>query len=426
MRLLQTKACSQCNMKASSASIAQTSGAPTVTRSVSSSEVRDAATQPLVGGFGSVALLLQGGGALGAYQGGVYEGLIEHGIEPSWLAGISIGAINSAIIAGNPLKERVGKLRAFWESVSGEARGADTFWSSLFVGDGAHRAAIEVAAGEALVGGVPGFFAPRIPPPPLQPKNTLAATSWYETKDLGTTLEHLVDFDRINSGSVRLSVGAVNVRTGNFAYFDSRRHPIQVKHVMASAALPPGFPAIEIEGEFYWDGGLVTNNPLSWVLEERTGLDTLIFQVDLWNSRGPMPGDLAQVAVRMKDIQFSSRTRAVTDAFRRAQHLRAAFNALLAQLSPELAALPEARLLAEASDPAVYNIVEMIYRSHTYEGQSKDYAFSRQTMEDHWRAGYRDAKRTLAHPEVLERPAMPSAVQVFDYLDPPNDRVAES
>ncbi|HTX48466.1 MAG TPA: patatin-like phospholipase family protein [Caulobacteraceae bacterium] len=388
-----------------------------MTRSLT--EARRRVTQPPTCGFGSVALLLQGGGALGAYQGGVYEGLVEHGVEPNWIAGISIGAINSAIIAGNPLKERVGKLRAFWEAVSGEARGAGAFWSGTFAGQDAHRASNEIAAGEALVSGVPGFFAPRIPPAPLQPKNTLAATSWYETKDLRPTLEHLVDFDRINSRDVRLSVGAVNVRTGNFAYFDNHRCPIHVEHVMASAALPPGFPAIEIDGEFYWDGGLVTNNPLSWVLAERTGRDTLIFQVDLWSSRGPMPGDLAQVAVRMKEIQFSSRTRAVTDGFRRAQELRASFHEFLSQLPVELAAMPRAKALAEALDPAVYNIVEIIYRSQAYEGQSKDYAFSRQTMEDHWRAGYRDANRTLSHPEVFERPATPSAVKVFDYLDPP-------
>jgi NTE family protein len=389
-------------------------------------ELRNTPTRPSAGGFGSVALLLQGGGALGAYQGGVYEALVEHGVEPTWLAGISIGAINSAIIAGNPLNERVGRLRAFWETVSVEARGASGFWSGLVPGDEAHRFAIQVAAGEALISGVPGFFKPRIPPPPLQPKNTLAATSWYDTQELRPTLERLVDFDRINSKEIRLSVGAVNVRTGNFAYFDNAQHTIRVEHVMGSAALPPGFPAIEIDGEFYWDGGMVTNTPLSWVLSERTGLDTLIFQVDLWNARGPLPGDLTDVAVRMKEIQFSSRTRAVTDEFRRAQALRASFNTFLAQAPPELAALPEAKMLAEASDPAVYNIVELIYRSPTYEGQSKDFAFSRRTMDDHWRAGYCDAKHTLAHPEVLERPTEPSAVNVYDFLDPPKKEPGEA
>ncbi len=363
-------------------------------------------------------LLLQGGGALGAYQGGVYEALVEHGVEPNWIAGISIGAFNSAIIAGNPPKDRVSQLRAFWEGVSSGGPDVSGFWASLYAGDKARHFADQISAYKALVSGVPGFFSPRVPPPPLHPKRSLAATSWYETKNLRPTLERLVDFDRINAGTTRLSVGAVNVRTGNFAYFDNTQRKIQVEHVMASGALPPGFPAIEIDGEFYWDGGLVTNTPLSWVLSERTGLDTLILQVDLWSARGALPGDLAEVAVRMKEIQFSSRTRAMTDGFRQSQALRAAVNELLVQLPPDLAAMPQAKLLAAASDAAVYNIVELVYRSPTYEGQSKDYEFSRQTMEDHWRAGYGDASTALAHPEILARPTTPSAVNVFDFLEP--------
>ena len=376
----------------------------------------NAEPKPSAGGFGSIVMLLQGGGALGSYQAGVYEALLEHGVEPTWLAGISIGAINSAIIAGNPVHERVAKLRAFWEGITSETSGVGGLWAGLF-SDGATRGLVnQIAAGQAMMSGVPGFFSPRIPPPPLQPNGTAGATSWYDTSELKPTLERLVDFDRINALETRLSVGSVNVRTGNFAYFDNAETKLSVKHVMASAALPPAFPAIEIDGEFYWDGGMVTNTPLSWVLSERTGRDTLILQLDLWSARGEMPCDLSQVAVRMKEIQYSSRTRAMTDSFRRAQGLRAAFNELLAHLPPELADLPEAKLLAKAADPAVYNIVELIYRSPTYEGQSKDYEFSRQTMEDHWRAGYLEAKKTLSHPEVLQRPSAPSAVNVFDFL----------
>ena len=369
--------------------------------------------------------MLQGGGALGAYQGGVYEALVEHGVEPTWLAGISIGAINSAIIAGNPLKDRVAKLRAFWELVSSGRPDLGGFWSSLYTGDTARSFVNQMAAGDALVSGVPGFFTPRFPPPILQPKGAAAATSWYDTKELRPTLERLVDFDRINAKEARVSVGAVNVRTGNFAYFDNAKVKIGVQHVMASAALPPGFPAIEIDGEFYWDGGMVTNTPLSWVLSERTGLDTLILQVDLWSARGEIPGDLSQVAIRMKEIQFSSRTRAMTDSFRYGQSLRAAFNELLAQMPPDLASLPPARILAQAADPAVYNIVELIYRSPTYEGQSKDYEFSRQTMDDHWRAGYRDAQHTLGHRQIFERPTTPSSVNVFDFLREPRPKPTE-
>ena len=217
---------------------------------------------------------------------------------------------------------------------------------------------------------------------------------------------------------MRFSVGAVNVRTGNFAYFDNATDTIRAEHVMASGALPPGFDSVEIDGERYWDGGLVSNTPLDWVLSARSDLDTLVLQVDLWNARGALPRDLAEVAVRIKDIQFSSRTRAATDGFRKVQEMRAAFNELLAQLPPELAATPQAKFLALESDPAVYNIVQLIYRSATYEGESKDYEFSRRTMEEHWRAGYDDATATLKHPEVLTLPTTAHGVAVYDFLNP--------
>lgn len=370
--------------------------------------------------FESVVLLLQGGGALGAYQAGVYEALVEHAIEPTWIAGISIGAINSAIIAGNAPQDRVAKLRAFWEGISAGNADWGGFWTGLGRNDVARGFANQLAAGGALVGGVPGFFTPRYPPAPLQPSGTPAATSWYDTSGLRSTLERLVDFDRINAGRTRFSIGAVNVRTGNFAYFDNAQETIRPEHIMASGALPPAFPAVEIDGEFYWDGGLVSNTPLDWVLSARCDLDTLVLQVDLWSAKGGLPRDLTEVAVRMKEIQFSSRTRAATDQFRRQQKLRHTFNELLTLMPPELAATHQAQLLAKASDPSVYNIVELVYHSPTYEGQSKDYEFSRRTMEEHWRAGYRDATKTLAHPEVLELPTGPSAVNVFDFLRSPS------
>jgi NTE family protein len=367
--------------------------------------------------FQSVVLVLQGGGALGAYQAGVYEALAERDIAPTWIAGISIGAINSAIIAGNPPAERVARLKSFWELVSASPAPWMAFYDDIVRGDLARGFVNQVAASGVMVNGAPGFFTPRFPPPALLPRGGAEATSWYDTAPLGATLERLVDFDRINSGQTRLSVGAVNVRTGNFAYFDSAKDVIRAKHIMASGALPPAFAAVEIDGESYWDGGMVSNTPLDWVLSSRSDLDTLVWQVDLWNARGALPRDLVEVAVRMKEIQFSSRTRAATDQFRQAQHLRATFHELLAKLPPELADTPQARLLAKECDPSVFNIVQLIYRSPTYEGQSKDYEFSRKTMQDHWRAGYRDAQGALAHPEVLKRPREASAVKVFDFAD---------
>ena len=378
-------------------------------------------------GYDHEILLLQGGGALGAYQAGVYEALLAAGVEPSWIAGISIGAVNSAIIAGNPPEDRVAKLRAFWELASGGDLGWPSIgWSSAWTApwdqlsaEGPVRGWLnQLSAGRIMAQGAPGFFSPRMPPPYLRTAGAPGATSWYDTAPLHATLEKLVDFDRINAGDCRFSVGAVNVRTGNFTYFDNATHTIGPKHVMASGALPPAFEAVEIDGELYWDGGLVSNTPLDWVLSSRSELDTLIFQVDLWSASGDAPRDLLELAVRAKEIQFSSRTRAATDSFRQRQQLRAVYNELLELMPPELAATPQAQLLARASDPAVYNIVQLVYRSPSYEGQSKDYEFSRRTMEDHWAAGRRDAETTLAHREVLTLPEGANSVDVYDFISP--------
>ena len=372
--------------------------------------------RPCATEFESIALLLQGGGALGAYQAGVYERLLEAGIEPTWVAGISIGAINSAIIAGNPHADRIARLRSFWEKVSdANDLGASDFWTGLLINDTMRGWANQLAAGGVMANGVPGFCQPRVPPPYL-PWAKGGAPSFYDTSPLRATLEELVDFDRINSKQMRMSIGAVNVRTGNFAYFDNAVDTIRPAHVMASGALPPGFDAVEIDGEHYWDGGLVSNTPLDWVLSARSGLDTLVLQVDLWSAGGDVPLDLTAVAVRMKEVQFSSRTRAATDNFRRLEKLRTAFNELLAQMPAELANSPQARLLAKASDQAVYNIVQLVYRSPTYEGQSKDFEFSRVTMTEHWRAGYDDAGVTLSHPQVLALPASEQSPAIYDFL----------
>jgi NTE family protein len=267
-----------------------------------------------------------------------------------------------------------------------------------------------------LASGASGFFTPRFPAPWLHPPGTIAATSFYDTSRLAQTLEDLVDFDRINAQRMRFSVGAVNVRSGNFVYFDTATHKIGTEHVMASAALPPGFPAIEIEGEHYWDGGSVSNTPLQWVVDGYPHLDTLAFQVDLWNARGELPSTIAEVTTRQKEIQYSSRTRAGTDNFEHIHRLRRALADLFEQLPEALRNGPEAQLLRPLSNHKVYNIVHLIYRAKNYEGLSRDYDFSRASMEEHWRAGYHDAVRTLRHPEVLERPTNHEGVFTFDLL----------
>jgi len=366
--------------------------------------------------FGAIALLLQGGGALGAYQAGVYEALATDEVMPNWIAGISIGAINAAIIAGNPPQERVGRLRGFWEQITNNhVLGWDgALAGALSKGDAARGFFNQVSAGLVLTNGVPGFFAPRMPVPWLNPPGSLEATSYYDTRELRATLEAHVDFDRINAREIRLSLGAVNVRTGNFVYFDTDTHRIRPEHVMASGALPPGFPAIEIEGEFYWDGGLVSNTPLQWVVENSPQTDTLVFQVDLWNARGDFPRSMPEVMTRQKEIQYSSRTRANTNWLKKVKKARGAIASLLEKLPPELRQTEEAELLGSLADRSAFNIIHLIYRAHNYEGDSKDYEFSRRTMNEHWRAGLNDARRTLRHPEIFEPARNMEMVRTFD------------
>jgi len=364
--------------------------------------------------FERVVLLLQGGGALGAYQAGVYQALAEANLHPDWVAGISIGAINSALIAGNPSERRVEKLREFWETVSAPPFGVPYIAAIEGSDEFTHTLINQASSWGTVVGGAPGFFQPRVPPPFVYPNGSPEALSYYDVAPLRATLERLVDFDRINDGQIRFSVGAVNVRTGNFVYFDSTTHLIGPAHVMASGSLPPGFPATEIEGEHYWDGGLVSNTPLDWVLDARPGRDTLAFQVDLWNARGEVPRNLIEADTRQKEIRYSSRTRSATDQFKKKQMLRHAAARLLAKIPPELLQTPEAGMLALEADETVCNLIQLIYHAKTYEGNSKDYEFSRVTMEEHWRSGYNDAVHTLRHPEVLQRPQGLDGVYIFD------------
>ena len=364
--------------------------------------------------FESIALVLQGGGALGAYQGGVYEALAEASLHPDWVAGISIGAINAALIAGNAPEVRVEKLRKFWETVTADPM-ADWFVAPVHLGgDLVRNWANHWHAAAAAIHGAPGLFTPRPVPAYFAPAGTADATSFYDTSSLKTTLERLIDFDRINAGEMRFSVGAVNVATGNFVYFDNRTHEIRPEHIMASGALPPGFAAVEIEGEFYWDGGVVSNTPLQWVLEGADRQDSLAFQVDVWSARGDIPRTLPEVITRQKEIQYSSRTRASSDQFRKEQRLRSALGELISKLPEDLRDTPEYELLLPEADRNVYNIIQLIYRSRHYEGDSKDFEFSSRSMEDHWAAGLSDTVRTLRHPEVLQRPTSADGVFTFD------------
>lgn len=368
--------------------------------------------------YETVALVLQGGGALGSYQAGVYQGLHEAGIQPNWFSGISIGALNAAILGGNAPEKRLERLREFWETIcqsalvpafpvignlatllgQGDIRGLAGAWS----------------AARTITEGQRGFFVPRMPPPFLTFADGPAATSFYDTAPLKETLERLVDFDRINSKEVRVSVGAVDIETGNFEYFDNANRKLCAEHFMASGALPPGFPAIEIDGKHYWDGGLVSNTPLMEVLTHPPRRDTLAFQVDLWSSKGLLPKTLLDVAERQKDIQFSSRTRLVTAVAGEMQRLRNALRQVIEKLPPELQHDAEVDAVRDLSCSKVYNIVHLIYKDKQFETNNKDYEFSPLSMQEHWSEGLDDIRRTLQHPEWLARPSMSKSVVTHD------------
>jgi len=358
-----------------------------------------------------VALVLQGGGALGSYQSGVFEALAASDYQPHWVAGISIGAINAALIAGNAPEHRVGKLREFWQIIttpSGWVNPISVFAKNT---DAASAMSKQISALHALVLGQSNFFAPRKPTDWWFGRTP---TSYYDTGVLKSTLERLVDFDRINAKEMRFSVGAVNVRTGNFAYFDNAEIKIRPEHVMASGALPPGFPSVNIDGEHYWDGGLVSNTPLQYVIEYFPRRSHLIFQVDVFPARGALPENLNQVSERDKDIRYSSRTRAGTDTLRRLHDLRHSINMLWEKLPDNLRAGPEAQLLNDFRCVTTMDIVELIYRPESPQGQYKDFEFDRAAMEARWAQGLADAQATLTAALWLEPMPPEIGARTFD------------
>lgn len=354
-------------------------------------------------------LILQGGGALGSYQAGVYEALASSKYLPDWVAGISIGAINAAIIAGNAPESRVSKLRSFWSQITEPT----AWWPSQLsetLSDWRQRA----SALSALMFGQPGFFAPRGFRDYLFGETP---NSYYDTGALRRTLERLVDFDRINdSRQMRFSVGAVNVRTGNFAYFDSKEIAIRPEHVMASAALPPGFPPVEIDGEKYWDGALVSNTPLQYVLDYYPRRSRLCFQVDLFQAYGSVPENLEEVNEREKDIRYSSRTRINTETFRQKHEVRHAINELHKLLPQKIADTKQARRLLAFGCVTEMDIVQLIFRPLSLQGSSKDYEFSRSAMTARWDQGVSDALATLSAEPWLEPKPKEVGVRVFDVM----------
>jgi len=364
-------------------------------------------------------LLLQGGGALGAYHGGVCDGIDAAGFAPDWVVGISIGAINAALIVGNPPERRVDRLREFWNRVSAQA--PVVLPDAM---DFARPMMNRMAAASAMFFGIPGFFTPRLPPPQLAPEGTLAALSYYDTEPLRSTLEELVDFDRINGGDIRLSLGAVNACTGESVYFDTTSHTITPSHVMASGALPPGFPPVEIDGEYYFDGGIMSNTPLQYAARDFRQ-DALIIQVDLFSGLGALPRNLGEVQERVKDIQFQSKVRFSVDQMRKIEDLRSALADVIGRLPKSMRTDPKVRKLEAISRRGPVSLVRLTNRCDTKSYDFKDYEFSRATVDELWRAGHNDVQMVLAHPEACTVTDLGNGLRIFD-LQIPGDEEAAS
>ncbi|OYW84363.1 MAG: hypothetical protein B7Z20_10965 [Sphingobium sp. 32-64-5] len=282
------------------------------------------------------------------------------------------------------------------------------------------EAAHLAAAATVAMYGVPGFFRPHGLFAPLMPAGSREAVSFYDTSPLVDTLNGLVDWDLLNDGPVRLSVGAVDVESGNFTYFDTHADRIDARHIMASGALPPGLPPVEIDGRHYWDGGLVSNTPLAHVLDNQCNRDMLVFQVDLFPAEGPMPRELTDVWSRQKDIQYSSRTRRVTDVYLRSRREHQAIRAVLDKLPPDLTADPDVqRLRAMIGEEGAVNIVHLIYRSREWEGGARDFEFSRSTMLDHWAQGMEAVQEMMHKGDLIARNIMDGSSATFD-LDRPD------
>lgn len=363
------------------------------------------------------ALVLQGGGALGAYQGGAFEGLAAAGRNLDWVAGISIGAINSALIAGNPPEARLERLRVFWHRVT--AGVPSRAWADRAAPTGAWIN--DWAAAWVMAFGLPGFFRPRPGAGIWLEERDLPGI--YDTLPLRETLLELVDFDRLNDGPMRLSVGAVDVESGNFVYFDNRSMRLGPEHIMASGALPPAFPAVVVDGRAYWDGGLVSNTPLRHVLENLDADAATVFQVDLFSARGSRPRTLLQAAEREKDIRFSSRTRAVTDMLRERHEMHRRIRTLAGMLPATRRNAPEVQLLTGGVADAAVELVHLIHRHKSSETHSKDYEFSRTSMREHWQAGRRDMVHSLHALAAAPVQDGPGSFRVFDYVPDPREGV---
>lgn len=339
-----------------------------------------------------VVLVLQGGGALGAYQAGVFEALYEHQLSPDWIVGTSIGAINAAILAGNPREQRLQKLRQFWERIEQPDK-----IDLRDLSDAQRRASIQLQTLGTVWRGIPGFFTPRLFNPfalgmAVPPEDA----SFYDTAPLASTLNELVDFNYLNGpDGPRLTVNALKVTSGALRRFDNRDMQVQADHIRASGALPPGFPAVRIDGELYWDGGLYSNTPLETVLEDSSNVDTLCFMVDLWSADGEEPGTLDEVQTRVKDVTYASRSQRHIQDYLATHAMRKKMRELYRALPPAARSAAQAAELEAMGCGATLHVVRLPYSGRDWHMASKDINFSSGSTRWRWDQGYQDALRAI-------------------------------
>lgn len=362
--------------------------------------------------YGRIACVFQGGGALGAYQVGAFKAIHERGYVPNYFAGVSIGAINTSIIAGNPHAKQVDKLLEFWESITPRLFGDLLLNFEAF--DFSHHLHNEMGALQSLLFGLDNFFKPRLfPPLPYLTQSTPDHLSYYDTSELRATLERLIDFDRINDKKVTLCLGAVNVVSGEMKFFNNQMTTITADHVMASCALPPAFPAVKIGDDYFWDGGIYANTPLVTVLDALPEEDTLCFVVDCFSLKGPLPQNLDQLAERQKDIRYASHSRRLTNVYASRQNLQGAITYLGERLTSEAKKDPEVKKILALANCKRFSVVHIIYRSSPYAHSFKDYNFIHSAIKHRLETGYQNAMAVLDKPEWEKKSCKTLACSIY-------------
>ncbi|CDZ77711.1 Patatin [Legionella massiliensis] len=368
--------------------------------------------------YDRIACVFQGGGALGAYQVGAFRAIHERGYHPNFLAGVSIGAINSSIIAGNPRNKQIEKLNEFWDTIAPKLLGDPIDFNSF---DFAHHLHNQWGALQCLFFGLDGFFKPRAVPPSVLSNNTPDKLSYYDTSELRSTLESLIDFDRINSKKVTLCLGAVNIVSGEMEFFNNQSQIITPEHIMASGALPPGLPAIKIGEDYYWDGGIYANTPLVTVLDALPELDTLCFVVDCFSLKGRLPETMDQLEERQKDIRYASHSRRLTNVYTSRQNLQAAISLLGEHLTPEAKKKPSIQRVLELGHAKHFSVVHIIYNGTPFSHSFKDYNFVRSAVNYRIETGYKDAIAVLNKPDWEQKSNKSLACSIYgvplEYFD---------